>query len=310
MTTESNELAIAATQNALTPAEEIREYRRGSAADNTLKAYGRAFGNFRNWLDGREVTDESLCSYLILQDKQGLAPATIAMTLKAVKWSFAKMDIGASFPKAHDVLKRINREGKERGRGQVEGLEWNHVEKICAKAEESGTLSGLRDSAMIRLMSDCLLRISEVIAVNAEDISENTLDVLASKSDQTGKGTTLYIGDDTKESIEEYRRAAGIERGALFRRIRRGGHVTEGRITVVGARNAIKNRAHIARSTKTMRVSGHSMRVGSAVSLARAGATVVDMQTAGRWQDPKMPAHYARAELAERGAIARFKYGK
>ena len=39
--------------------------------------------------------------------------------------------------------------------------------------------------------------------------------------------------------------------------------------------------------------------VGSAVSLAQAGATVVDM-----------PAHYARAELAERGAIARFKYGK
>ena len=29
-----------------------------------------------------------------------------------------------------------------------------------------------------------------------------------------------------------------------------------------------------------------------------------------RWEDPKMPAHYASAELAERGAIARFKYGK
>ena len=40
------------------------------------------------------------------------------------------------------------------------------------------------------------------------------------------------------------------------------------------------------------------------------GASVVDMQTAGRWADPKMPAHYARAELAERGAVARFFYGK
>ena len=46
-------------------------------------------------------------------------------------------------------------------------------------------------------------------------------------------------------------------------------------------------------------ISGHSLRVGSAVSLAQAGASVVDMQTAGRWADPKMPAHYARAELAE-----------
>ena len=54
-------------------------------------------------------------------------------------------------------------------------------------------------------------------------------------------------------------------------------------------------------------ISGHSLRVGSAVSLAQAGASVVDMQFAGRWKSSTMPAHYAKAELAERGAIARFK---
>ena len=43
------------------------------------------------------------------------------------------------------------------------------------------------------------------------------------------------------------------------------------------------------------------------VSLAQAGASVVDMQVAGRWKSSTMPAHYAKAELAERGAIARFK---
>ena len=57
-------------------------------------------------------------------------------------------------------------------------------------------------------------------------------------------------------------------------------------------------------------ISGHSLRVGSAVSLAKAGASVVDMQVAGRWKSAQMPAHYAKAELAERGAIARFKDGK
>lgn len=56
--------------------------------------------------------------------------------------------------------------------------------------------------------------------------------------------------------------------------------------------------------------SGHSLRVGSVASLAQAGASVVDMQTTGRWADPKMPAHYARAELAERAEVARFFYGK
>ena len=32
--------------------------------------------------------------------------------------------------------------------------------------------------------------------------------------------------------------------------------------------------------------------------------------TAGNWKNSEMPAHYAKAELAERGAVARFKYGK
>ena len=50
--------------------------------------------------------------------------------------------------------------------------------------------------------------------------------------------------------------------------------------------------------------------VGSAVSLAQAGATLVDMQVAGRWKSSQMPAHYAKAELAERRAIARFKDSK
>ena len=48
----------------------------------------------------------------------------------------------------------------------------------------------------------------------------------------------------------------------------------------------------------------------SAASLAQAGATIVDIQVADRWKDPGMPAHYTRAQFAERGAIARFKDGK
>ena len=33
--------------------------------------------------------------------------------------------------------------------------------------------------------------------------------------------------------------------------------------------------------------------------------SVVDMQKEDGWADPKTPAHYARAELAERGAVAK-----
>ncbi|MCE2393524.1 hypothetical protein J4G02_02805 [Candidatus Poribacteria bacterium] len=54
-------------------------------------------------------------------------------------------------------------------------------------------------------------------------------------------------------------------------------------------------------------ISGHLLRVDSAVSFAKARTSVVDIQVAGRWESSQMPPHYAKAELAERGAIARFK---
>ena len=48
------------------------------------------------------------------------------------------------------------------------------------------------------------------------------------------------------------------------------------------------------------------MRDAPPESLAAAGASVVEMQTAGRWRDA---AHYARGALAGRGAVARLRYG-
>ncbi len=87
--------------------------------------------------------------------------------------------------------------------------------------------------------------------------------------------------------------------------IRRGDHIQPNRITTHSARRIIKKRADDA-GVKGF-ISGHSLRVGSAISLAQAGATVVDMKVAGRWKSSQMPAYYAKTELADRGVIARFK---
>ena len=57
-------------------------------------------------------------------------------------------------------------------------------------------------------------------------------------------------------------------------------------------------------------ISGRFLRVGSAVSLARAGASVVEMQEVGGWKSPQMLAHSARVKEAARGAVTRFGYGK
>ena len=226
-----------------------------------------------------------------------------------MKWQLKHQSQGSlNFPMTEATLAGIRREGKDRGRGQVDGITWQDVDRVCIYAETQGTLAGLRDAVMIRLMSDCLLRISEVVAVNVEDTKGKTLAIGSSKTDPGGRGEHLYICDQTRRVLKRYRKIGDISEGALFRRIRRGDHIHDERLTAHSARRIIKKRA--ANAGVEGFISGHSLRVGSAVSLAKAGASVVDMQVAGRWKSAQMPAHYAKAELAERGAIARFKDGK
>ena len=316
-----NELAVR-QDSALAISIETEELIRAGVAENTLKAYRRAFKELEAWLSVEEngfridqngngnhgLNDAVLADYITQLHQQGKSPATISQAVAAIKWSAKNRNqkevVGAITER---TLAGIRREGKDRGRGQVDGLTRVGMERVCSFAEASKTLAGLRDSAMIRLMSDCLLRISEVVAVNVEDIGK-VLTVRSSKTDQEGEGVALYVGAPTHKAIRKYCRNGGIEQGALFRRVRWQKHITPDRLSVNGARNAIKRWAGEAGVEGF--ISGHSLRVGSAVSLAQAGASVVDMQTAGRWKSPSMPAHYAKAELAERGAIARFKDGK
>ena len=282
---------------------------RASISANTQRAYRCSIEKLEAWRGGRTMDDAVLAEYITHLHAQGKAPATISQVVAAVKW-YTKYHGGQTIAGVitERTLAGVRREGKGRGRGQVDGLDWQEVEQICAVAESTKTLSGLRDAAMMRLMSDCLLRVGEVVAVNVEDLKKGVLTLHQSKTDQAGLGETLFVGKSTLQAIERYRERGGIECGALFRRVRFHQHIGKGRLSAVGARMAIKARARAAGVAGF--ISGHSLRVGSAISLAQAGASVVEMQVAGRWKSPQMPAHYARGELADRGAIARFKYRK
>ena len=278
-----------------------------SLLPNTQKTYQQAYNQLDRWLAGRDLNDMLLATYISELDAAGKSPATITLVVAAVRWWVKTMDIPFDFQLTELKLKTIRRQSYARGRGQVDGISWAEVEEMCAYAEAEGTVAGLRDSALIRLMSDCLLRISEVVAVNVSDV-DRVLRVRQSKTDPDGKGATLYVGTPTLDVIGRYREAGKICGGALFRRVRFQRYVCPRRLSVDGARAAIKRRAKQAGIDGS--ISGHSLRVGSAISLAQAGAGIPDMQVVGRWKDSNMPTRYASAQLAEHSAIARLKYGR
>lgn len=293
--------------------DETEELVKASTAPSTVETYRRAMGQLEIWLDGRSLSDILLANYITGLYQDGKSPATINKIVAAVKWTAKHNGVATNnllFEITEKTLAGIRRKGKNRGRGQVDAMTWSEVERVCRLAEADDTVAGLRDSALIRLMSDCLLRISEAVAVNVEDVN-CALTVHQSKTDHGAagvNGVTLFIGAPTRQAIRRYCEAGNVTGGALFRWVHRGDNITDRRLTIDGVRKIIKRRARAAGVEG--KISGHSLRIGSAVSLAQAGASVVNMQVAGRWKSPLMPAHYARAELAEQGAIARFKYGK
>ena len=286
-----------------------REVIRANVSDNTLKAYEHATRKLEAWLDGRTLTDAVVAEYIRFLHAEGKSPATINLVVSAVKWmaEYRGADTVVGDITAR-TMSEIRGEGKERERRQVDGLTWHEVERVCAAAESSDTAAGLRDAAMISLMSDCLLRISEAVAVNVEDVKDEGLQVRGKNADEEDQGENLYICESTRRLIERYRRRAGIASGALFRRIRFQNHVTDDRLGVKGAREAIQRRA--AEAGVEGLIGGHSLRIGSAVSLADAGATMKEVQRAGRWQDPTMPARYVREAPSEGSPVEKYKDGK
>ena len=282
---------------------------RANVSDNTLKAYEHATRKLEAWLEGRGLTDAVLAEYIRFLHAEGKSPATINLVVSAVKWMAEYRgadtvvgDITAS------TVSAIRGESKERERRQVDGLTWDDVERVCAAAESSDTAAGLRDAAMISLMSDCLLRISEAVAVDVEDVRAEGLLVYGKRTSEEDQGENLYICESTRRLIKRYRRRAGIASGALFRRIRFQNHVTDDRLGVKGAREAIQRRA--AEAGVEGLIGGHSLRIGSAVSLADAGATMKEVQRAGRWQEPTMPARYVREAPSEGSPVEKYKDGK
>ena len=290
------------SETGLRIASGLGEEIRANVSDNTLKAYEHATRKLESWLEGRALNDAALAEYVRFLHKQGKSAATVNLVVSAVKWmaEYHGMDAVAGAA-TEDALSDVRQAGKRHGRRQVDGLTWDDVERVCAAAESADTAAGLRDAAMISLMSDCLLRISEVVAVNTADVREDGLMLHGAD----GQEDVLYICESTKRRIAHYRQRAGVRSGGLFRRIRFQNHVTEDRLGVKGAREAIQRRA--AEAGVEGLISGHSLRAGSAASLAEAGATVKEVQKAGRWQDPAMPARYVREAPEEGSPVRRYK---
>ena len=297
-----------------------------SHSASTRRNYAAFWARFRDWaaaegLEALPAAPETVAAYLAERAAAGLSLSSLRTDRAAIRHRHA--EAGHPNPAAHEGVRRVMRglgrraarEGRAAPR-QAAALTAEGLAAIRATAQrrragrtgrtESRSTAfrrGIVDVALCAVMRDAMLRRSEAAALTWADVElrgdgTGRITVRRSKTDTEGEGAVLYVG---KAAAADLRRLRELHRkdpdaAPVFR-------LTSGR--------AVSNR--IGRAAKAARLegrySGHSPRVGMARDLVAAGAGVAAVQVAGRWASSRMPAHYARSELAARGAVASF-YGE
>ena len=275
-----------------------------------------AFAEARGLRGPDALRGRVLADYVRAIHSAGSSPATVRQAAAAVRKLATALDRpiqGRAGALVLAAIQSASRDGRDRGRGSAAAADWARAEAAAILAASSRDVSGLRDAALVRVASDCLLRVGEVSALRVGDVSKNRdgsgrVVVRFSKTDQDGDVATLYAGPPTVRAVRAYLRAAGHSDdsdGPLFRSTR--GRSAGRSLSARSVRAVISRRLRNAGAKG--RVSGHSLRRGSAAELVERGAGLAEVQIAGRWKDPRQVQRYAADGLAGRGAVARIRYG-
>ena len=283
-------------------------------ADNTRKNYLGQWLRFCSWALNRSIDTlpadpAQVGAYLAERfERQGHRPATLHMAAAAITFfhRFAGLEDPCDTSEVKRALKSATRKAGRLQR-QAEALTAESLEEIretaCmprrgrggrAESPATASLRGRIDIAMISLMRDAMLRVSEAATLKWADIEaqidgSGRLLIRRSKTDVFGEGAVAYISFQTMEALMSIR-AGATDLDSVF----------ELRPNQISRR--IKQAALAAGLGDGY--SGHSPRVGMARDLARFGTELSSLMSAGRWSSPRMPALYIRNEAAGRGAVA------
>ena len=160
------------------------------------------------------------------------------------------------------------------------------VIKALIGSLDRSTLQGKRDAAVILLGFFGAFRRSELAALDVADLEfvhteagriAFLVSVRHSKTDQEGAGMTKGIFPaqttdlDPVWAVLDYMHAAGIESGAIFRRIRRGGHIQPQRLTGESVADIVK--AAAKKANVVLDLGAHSLRSGFITSALDSGAS-------------------------------------
>jgi integrase len=179
----------------------------------------------------------------------------------------------------------------------------------------------LRAQALMLVGWSTLLRRSELVARTRRDWhptpdgDDGLLQVARTKGKK--RVQERYVIPRAREKLDDWLGEAGLTAAGIaedhpaFPRLNRNGVVSRRRPKALhpGEVNLVYKdagrRAGLS-ELEVKRIAGHSTRIGATHALAANGASLLQVQQAGGWDSPQMPALYLRQQAAREGAMAQW----
>ena len=267
--------------------ESAARYAASSLAPATRRAYDHDWRVFAEWCVARGLAPmpaapETVAAFLAAEADRDLRPVTI--TKRAAAIAAAHRSQGQPSPcesaAIAAVLSGIRRTRGIRPQRKAQALELEPLARMI-ELIATDTLAGLRDRALLLLGFGAALRRSELVALDTEDLYFDgvrglLVTIRRSKTDQQQEGELVAVphAQDPERcavrAVRRYLDNTGIDRGPVFRQMRRGDNLTERRLSDQSVALIVKRRAEAAGVSSAL-LSGHSLRAGYATAAAAAG---------------------------------------
>ena len=274
-----------------------RRYAHHSRAESTWRTYESAWRIFQDWcstvsLSALPAVPETVAMFIGAQADDGLAPATLAHRLAAIRL----MHLGQGLPSPHntlsvmEVMRGIRRQRAKTGEGpEKKAPAVDAVIKRMIDQLDMETLRGKRDRALLLYGYAGALRRSELVGIDIRHIEAHErghlLTVPISKGDQEGRGQTIGILAQPDSpycpvaAIQDWIVASRITAGAVFRRFYRNDVLSDKRLGDRAVADLIKESIYRLKdpSLDYHQFSGHSLRRGFLTSAGRNKADLLKM---------------------------------
>ena len=256
-------------------------------SEHTRAAYRRDVAGWLAWCT-EHATDPLRATFLDVNayarhlEARWLAPASVARKLSGVS-SWYDFLVKLQAVTANPVA-AADRPHLDRDHSATLGLTAGEVDDLLAAAAAAGA----RTRAMITMLADLGLRVSELVGLDLSDMGHERGHRTVRFVGKGGKARRRALTPATAAALDDYLRERGLEPGPMF-------------VTATGARvdrhavfRLVRRLAAAAGIEAADRLSPHSLRHAFATTARAEGVALEDVQDAMGHADPRTTRRYDR----------------